>query len=313
MLDLKQTYAQANKLMESAVAKYSSGDFTGGDKDRDSANKLYDEAKNTLMSESAKNDILYGEGRGFGVIYKVIEENTVNMFKKKGENKKLAEIVKYIKENKTLMNEMNTLKALMYPENVKDAENYVNEALSIIPSLDKKEVFEENEKLISKMRELGINEMIDIKDDDMELFEAVDYLMSNRKSFSNLNEYVDKKKVVVEHVRNVCENESKKADKKIDEVYDSLKKSISEKYEGLNDDEKALMEKVNETDDKEGLFEETKKEALKMLQERYNSCTTENKEKIDGIISLINERKFNESTICADVAEMIEIRNTLAD
>ena len=73
------------------------------------------------------------------------------------------------------------------------------------------------------------------------------------------------------------------------------------------------MERVSEADDKEGLFEETKKEALKMLQERYNSCTTENKEKIDGIISLINERKFNESTICADVAEMIEIRNTLAD
>ena len=171
MLDIKNTYEKANRLMEGAMAKYAEGDFRGGDADRDSANKLYEQARKEINSQKGKDDILYGENRNFAIIYKVLEENSVDMFKKKKDNPKLANVVNYIKGNKVLMNEMKVLNALMYPKYVADPVNYVMEALSFIQGKNKKQIVEENNRLIQKIRKLGINEMVDIGDDEIKLLE----------------------------------------------------------------------------------------------------------------------------------------------
>ena len=311
MLDIKNTYEKANRLMEGAMAKYAEGDFRGGDADRDSANKLYEQARKEINSQKGKDDILYGENRNFAIIYKVLEENSVDMFKKKKDNPKLANVVNYIKGNKVLVNEMKVLNALMYPKYVADPVNYVTEALSFIQSKNKKQIVKENNRLIQKIRELGINEMVDINDDEITLLESIGYVMNNAKSLSNLTDYVNHKQNIIEHVKSVCESENKELTENIDDIYSKLTTKVNEGFEKLNDDEKSLVEQINGTEDKKGLFEETKRSAIKMLQEKYDSCSTENKDKINGIINTINERKYNEDTILSDIAEMVEIKNVL--
>ena len=151
MAEFNDTYHKAGILMTSALEKYEKGDYEGGDRDRQEANRMYDLAEKEVDSAQG-TAILYGENRNFGTIYKVFESNTSNLFNNKKENGKIKKILKLIKENKVLKSEFDLYKALVYPESVTNAEEYVNEALSIIPEFDKKQVVENNQKFIDLIR-----------------------------------------------------------------------------------------------------------------------------------------------------------------
>ena len=87
MAEFNDTYRKAGILMTSALKKYGEGDYEGGNRDRQEANRMYDLAEKEVNS-AQETAILYGENRNFGTIYKVFESNTPNLFNSKKENSK---------------------------------------------------------------------------------------------------------------------------------------------------------------------------------------------------------------------------------
>jgi hypothetical protein len=200
---------------------------------------------------------------------------------------------------------------LVYPESVTNAEEYVNEALSIIPKFNKKQVIENNQKFIDLIREMKLNEIIELSNEDAELFESIEYLMFNKKTLDNINDYVNAKSCITEHIEKNCMHQNI-CDKNVDNVYDDGLKQISEKYNSvLNDDEKILVEKLSHINNKEAYFDIAKLNTLKVLNSQLNECDENNKEKLNCIIENINKKKYNTNSFISDAAEFKEIKNML--
>lgn len=299
-------YAKAGILMQSALKKYEEGNIEGAERDRQMANDMYDKAG---VDDTA---MLYGENRNFGTIYKVFESNTAKLFKDKNGSAKIRKILKLIKENKTLKAEFDIYKALVYPESVTNAENYVNEAVSLIPLLNKKDIVENNQKFIDTIRNLKLDEMIDISDDDLRLYESVEYLMLNKKGFNNINEYANAKKCISEHIEKNCNSVVVNENETVDNILEKGVKELDENYQNnLNDDEKMLVEKLNRIKSKEAYFDIAKNDVIKALNEQLSECDEENQEGLQKIIENVSNMMFNESKFIADAAEFMEIKNTL--
>ena len=293
MAEFNDTYHKAGVLMRSALKKYEEGNFEAGDKDREEANRLYDLAEREVSSD-----------QGTAILY-----DTKKLFHKNPYG--IKKIYKLIKENKVLKAEFDIYNALVYPDSVEDTNQYVNEALSIIPKFTKEQLIRNNQKFINAIRKLGLNEMVTISDEDMNLFESIEYIMLNGKKLSNINEYVDAKKCISEHIENKCSTKIDES-KTIDDVLGEGIEKMNENYESnLNNDEKILVEKLSSLENKESYFDMAKIDTLKILNNSMELCEGEDKEKLTQIVENISNKNYDDVHFIYDAAEFREIKNTL--
>ena len=306
MENYNDIYEKAGVLMQSALKKYTKGDIEGGEADRKEANRLYDLAQSDVNKDF--NNIMYGESRNFGVIYNVIEANSKNLCEDKSKRKAFANIVKLIKENKDLKAQFNFFNGLTHPNGyVSNAEQYVNEALSITPEINNKVASKANEKLISEIRKNKLDELIDIDDDTMALYESIEYLLFNKPTYANLVDYSNAKNNVVTYINeNVNEEEETTETKDVNEAIDAL----IGKYDSLlNEDEKKLIETVMNTEDKKALFETYRQETIEKIE---NTLKDNDDKELKSICEEIKNKTYSRQTVLEDISEFIEIKNVLS-
>lgn len=305
--DYQELYHKGSVLMQSALKKYGNGDFEGGNKDREEANKYYDSAEQETNAEIEKMNSLYGESRNFGVIYKVIEENTDNLYNDKNKRKVFKGIIKLLKEDKTLNTEFKLYNALRNPVGVDNVPTYVDEAFNLAKSsLDEKKIRESNEKLLKAVQKANLFEFVDIDDDEMELYENVEYILLNNVTFQNLNEHSVAKAKVRNYVNKHNLNET--IERPTESNYKEKYREITEKYStGLTNDEYKLISEIYESKDKKLLFEKKKYEAINALTEYAKTSNDSDKEDVVMIVEKLNAKEFNEKTLLSDIAELVEI------
>ena len=308
MENYKETYHKAQVLMQSALDKYGKGDFEGGSKDRELANKYFDLAEKTLNSEMYKTSMLYGEGRNFGIIFKVIEENANKLYKTNDGRKKLKKIVKTIMENKCLKKQFDVYNALSTCTPHNNNKKYVSEAIAIGGNMNAKEIKKNNDKLIKLIRTSKLNEMIDIPENELNLFESIEYVITNKRNFKNLEEYIVNENVITKYLENTV-NEEKVKD--IDTVLDEMK----EKYDNiLNEDEMDFINELSSIkENKEEKFNEHKEKLVKLINEEMKKAEKEDLNEWNAIYEKISGKTYDEKTFINDVAEMIEIENTIIE
>lgn len=305
-------YHKGAVLMQSALKKYADGDFEGGNKDREEANRNFDAAEQETTAEVEKVNSLYGESRNFGVIYKVIEENTNNLYNDEKKRKAFKPIIRLLKEDKTLNTQFKLYDALKNPKCVDNVPTYVDEALNLAKSsINEKKIRESNEKLLKAVQKANLYEYVDIDDDEMELYENVEYLLLNNVTFQSLNEWSAAKARVRGYVTEHNLNESK--DSISEPEYKEKFREITEKYsKGLTDDEYKLISEIYETKNKGVLFEKTKWDAINTLTE-YAKTNDSDKDEVASIIAKINEKQYNEKTLISDIAELVEISQIMKE
>lgn len=302
-----QNYHKGATLMQSALKKYANGDFEGGDIDRKKANQFYDAAEMETNAEAEKIKSLYGESRNFGIIYKVIEENTNGLYNDKEKRKAFKGIIKLLKEDKMLNTQFKLYNALRNPKNVDNVPTYVDEAFNLAKStLNEKKIRESNDKLLKAVQKAKLFEYVDIDDDEMELYESIEYLLLNNVTFQSLNEWSAAKARVRGYVTNHNLNEVKEA--LSESEFKSKFREITGKYaNGLTDDEYQLISEIYEAKDKEALFETKKQDAINILTEYAKTSNDADKDEVASIVEKINEKRYNEKTLVTDIAELVEI------
>lgn len=298
---MEDNLQKAIVLMESALRKYKNGDIEGGDSDRNEANRLFD----TLANEDAELDTLYGESRNFGVIYSVIEGNTSRLNEDKGKRIAYKDIINTIREDSTLRNQFKIYEALSNTENIKDPQSYVTEAVSLMPSMSRKRVLESNNKLIGKIKKYNLYEMVDIDDDKMDLFESIEYLMLNKKNFSNLSEYENNKSNIVEYIRN--HSVDAQVNESVNDYGENAVELMRKYSKDLNEDEIKLIKELSECEDREAYFNDYKTVVMSNLNEMKLKVDNSEKSDIEDIIESLDKKTFNSKTFITDIAEMKEI------
>lgn len=305
---VKRNIAKGTKLMESALRMYSNGNSKIAYETVNEAQKYLKEAYKAENSADGKDIMKYGDNLNFGALYKVFESNSASMFKDASRHGSLKAIVEAINGNKVLKDEFNAYNAFTNPTDVTDAREYVSEACSLIRKHSARELYENNLKLLNLMRRNGISEDVKITDDEAELFESVEYMITNRKGFGNISKVSDTQNILTEHVgRN---NRVSDNGETIDERFDKEVRAITEKYDGmLSDDEIELIKEVQDPVKSEKRFNELKEEITKSIDEKRRSGV--DSAEWGAILEKVNGKMFDKGTALQDIAEFIEIQGVL--
>lgn len=296
-------------LMESAIEKYRNGDFAGAEKEREEANRLLNESQEKVKTDDGKLSMLYGDHRNFGVMYKVFEQNAKKLYESRKNAEDIGSMLRYIKENKVLKAQFDIYNNLVHPTNVVNEEKFVESVVTLAKRYPKSVLKENNDKFIKLMKLCGLNEMIDIPSDEMELYEAVEYVTVNEPNMTNINRYNEVKSFLAESVK--ARNKFVE-DVDIDRVYETKVTELSEKYDAiLNEDEKKFIEKLSSPSvNKEAMFEDAKSEALCAIRKQLAEDEG-NAEHWNEIIEQIESKSYSHESAIVDIAEMINVKNTL--
>ena len=202
MEDLTDNLQKGMTLMEQALKKYADGDIKAGDKDREFANEFLDKYSKEMDTEEGQMNGLYGESRNFGIIYNVFEQNFDNIYQ--NNNKQvIKEVYDLIKSNQLLNEQFKIYDMFEKAKDVENAKEFVNEASELIKHYDKKQIKENNEKLINIIRKNKLNEYVDIPEETENLYEAIEYVMLNKKNFNNVNDFIKAQNVIAEHIEKI--------------------------------------------------------------------------------------------------------------
>lgn len=120
--------------MQRALDQLEQGNIEEFETDRALANELFDQ----MNAEEEEMDALYNESRNFGIVYNVIEANVPHLLESTEGKKSLRKIVKAIKSDKLLHEQFKAYNNLQPSNKVANIEEYINEAISLVPSFDKK-------------------------------------------------------------------------------------------------------------------------------------------------------------------------------
>ena len=299
------------KLLNEAVSDYETGNMAAAYEKYQKAGKFLTEANDFAKTEEGKTSMKYGWNKNFGAIYKVFENNTKEMLRNKSSKKQLSSIIKTIKENKVLSDEFSAYNAFTNPVNVGNINNYVAESISLIAHYSPKTLKENNEKLINLFREYKLNEDVVINDEEQELYENIEYLITNPKSFSNIGKYESIYNNLCDYVN---ENKIERGEKiNLDEAYNALMNDVVDKYKDtLNEDEIKLIRDVTTNEAKaKKLFFENKNKVIELIKKEALTENQEEKQEWETLLENINGKVYESNTALANIAEFIELRNEL--
>ena len=315
MADFNVNSEKGSVLMQQALKKYAKGDFKGGDKDRAEANRYYDLASAEINSEEGKITQLYGESRNFGIIYNVFEQNIENLWDTKEGKKIVKECYNLIKSNKVLNEQFKIYDMFEKAQNVDDVKDFVNEASNIIKTFDKNIVKENNEKLIKFIRDKKLDEYVDIPEETENLYEAIEYIVLNKKTYNNVNDFVKAQNVITEHISKNQKNhivENKLTSTEFENKIEEVENEINEK---INQDEKTLLDSFLTTkkQNKKEVFENYKRKTLRKIKEMIETSEDADKVQWNEIYENVSSKNFSESMSenITNCAEMIEICSTI--
>lgn len=296
------------KLLNEALKCYEQGEYSSAYKAYQKAGSFLTEADNRANTSEGQISLKYGGNRNFGVIYKIFESNTKNLLRDKSSQKKLKKIMSLIRENKVLNDEFNVYNAFTNPTNISNPREYVSEAISLVTRYSKKVIRENNEKLINLFKEYNLNENISVDDNEIELFENIEYLLLHDKDFKNINKYNEIQNKLCEYVseNNVMLTESKS----IDDLYESKVNEVIDKHEKeLNDDEINLIMEVNDPVKAKKLFNKYKAEVTSLVNEQIEKG--KDVESWNTVLEKINSKVYEQKTALTNIAEFIEIKNEI--
>lgn len=290
---------EKNKIFDKGItlAKHAISQIEGGDVEgfQNSWNAACDEFKKALNSLDGDTS-LYGENRNFGVIMHVIMENLSpkSLGTKDGRNA-WRSVIETIKGDPVLFAENKVYDAITNPIEVKNPKEYVDSALSLLEGFNIRQMRASNEKLIKAIRESGLDEMVQIPDEFMTLYENIEDAITKRGVLAEVDGFVNSRSYLVEHVK----------------TGGVIQTAIDESK--LNDDERMLIEEVNNsTDGGASMFEECKKNALNAIKEASEGAEGESLVNgLMGVYERVENAEIDKNNPAASIAEMIEIKNTI--
>jgi hypothetical protein len=307
---IKTNINEGIEILNKALKHYENGDNSTAYKLYEYAGQFLNEANEYSKTQDGIISLKYGDNNNFGVIYKIFESNTKNLLKNKEGIKNLKRIMILIRENAVLKNEFDVYNTFTNPVNVENVEKYVNESISLIKQYKNSQLKEENRKLINLIKDCHLNEQIDINDDEINLFEDIEFMLLNEKKFNNINEYNQIEKRLCEYVSD--NNQIKSNNKNLDELYENIINDMVSTHEKvLTEDEIKLINDVNNPIKAKKLFNENKSEVISLINEEIKKNI--DVEQWNVILEKVSNKNFEHKNALTDIAEFIEIKNQLSE
>lgn len=317
MADFNDNSRKGSVLMQQALKKLADGDVEGFERDREEANRYFDMFYSEINSEQGKLTQLYGESRNFGIIYNVFEQNIDNLIGSEKGKKIIKEGYELIKNNKILNEQFNIYDLFEKTNKPYNAKDFVNESVSILKKYNKDEIKENNEKFINFIKQNKLDEYVEIPEETENLYEAIEYVILNKKNIHNINEFLKAQNTIVEYIERDKEEINENIKKA---TFEDFKEKLDEKQqeidENINEEEKKLLDMfTNSKTNKRQMFEDYKRNTLNKINEAMKNSEEGDLESWKKVYENINSKVYSDklSENIVSCAEMLEICSTIEE
>ena len=248
----------------------------------------------------------------------LFEGLTDRLFNVSNGKKVIRKYVNILKENEDLKTYYCLCNNLTTKLPIDDTKLYVTECASFAKKLNKKtnNKFHNIIKEAIKVSGLNSEEIENILKENKELNESINFILSNKKTPSNLNEYT-------KHVSLISESLEKNTKKEnindyVDEVDETEDLTSLIENESLLQWEKDVIEEIALCNlrggNKSDIFEKYKANCLSLIDENIEN--TENLETIKHLTTMRNqlsEKIYNEENSNQDILRLSELKKTLSE
>lgn len=285
---------------------------------REAFNSVVDKEQELNRISSLKESV---EELSIPELKQVYESISDKLYATYGGKKLLSKYIKLVTENKTMQTEYVIVNGIYSPMDVMDTPMYITELFDIHGKRDK-EYSEKKSQLIDLLKEcidaVGVNssdlENI-INESKNDVNKSIDYLLSVKRTASNVNDRVKSMKLLEGKVNDAnIVNESIVDNRKTSELINDL----SNITEGLEEWQKRVVNDISsyilENKTKEDLFNDYKAECINTINESINKTEDGNFETVSqlkGMVSQLSEKKYNKETVNEDLFMLSELRQTL--
>lgn len=254
-----------------------------------------------------------------GAIKNVFEGITEKLYEAKEGKKLIAKYVKTIRENKSLSDAYATYEIVCNAPNVTNPSMFLSEAISMANKISGKD-YAKGKKAVAEI----VKECVTVVGADAEyvtecahkndtINEAVEYLMLNKKAYSNLSDYVNKFDVVCEALKSGMKPV-------IEEHKDAktLVKELNEEISGLNEWETDVIKEISlnllsETDMSQ-LFDKYKNICLEAIDRNLNeSDSKETTSNFESMKAQLLSKEYKKESVYEDIFTLAELAKTLND
>lgn len=310
MNDLVKLYNEGKALMEQAIDCYSNNKINEAEELRNKANDVYSKAHTLYCLENTDRDKLYGKNRNFGICYHIFEDSLLKNMKNRKGKKFINEVSNLIKKDKVLKEQFDVYNNIC-KKNVTETNKYIDDIIECVSKMDisKNDIKKSNDKLIDLLEaNSNVNKLLDIDNDTLKLYEDIEFILTNKKTINNIDEFNSVKNNLTESLNKIYHHDNSE----INEDYEQKISDITEKYEDITNDELKLFEKItSKNTNKSELFDIYKSETIDNVNEAINNASDEDKEQWQNIKTVLDEKKYNEKTFIEDVLNFIEIQKNL--
>ena len=271
-------------------------------------------AKAKLSEELSSLDKL-----SLGGIKNVFEGISEKLYDSKEGKKLIGKYVKAIRENKSLSDAYSTYEIVYAAPNVTNPQLFLNEAIDMASKLSKKD-YTNGKNNVAKI----VAECVKLAGSDAEyvyecahkndaINEAVEYLMLNKKTYSNLSNYVNKFDIVCEALKNGMKSVVEES-----APPKELIKQLNEEISGLNEWETEAIREISvallSESDLSGIFDKYKNICLERIENQLNETTSkEETSHFESMKSQLMEKQYAKDSAYEDIFTLAELVQTLSE
>lgn len=254
-----------------------------------------------------------------GGIRNVFEGITEKLYESKEGKRLISKYVKTIRENKSLSDAYSTYEIVYGAPNVTNPELFLNEAISMASKISKKDYEQGKNKIAEIVKEatnlVGADAayIYECAHRNDKINEGVEYLVLNKKTYSNLPDYVNKFDIVCEALKTgmkpvIEESVSPR----------ELVKKLNEEISGLNDWETEAIKEISlallSESDLNTIFDKYKNNCIEKLDEAIeNSVSKEDASRFESMKEQLTGKEYKKESVYEDIFTLAELSKTLSE
>ena len=295
-----------------------------------------DKVDNLLKLKESLNNVIDGRINGvrlnesvksidempFLAVNGIFEGITDKLYESKNGKSLIRKYVKTLKESKDLKNVYRFYNTLKNANGVSNPSLFLQESISLSKPKDSEKCLDE----LNKVREI-VKECVkevSLTSDEIDGFlneykgsvnESIEYIVNNKKTVKNLDEYVQSMSNVVSYITENKTNKNKSVNesKKVSELVGELDRILGEGMEAWESRvvKDIAMSEINGKS-KETLFEEYKGKCISSIEDGINGTDTEKASRLTEMKARLSAKKFNEETVNEDLLKLSELMDTLS-
>lgn len=254
-------------------------------------------------------------GSDFGAIKEAFENISGELFKKREGRKLINRYAETVRESKNLRSLNRIYEALRKAESASDSRYFVNSLVENKWESDRTTLDDDVLRLGRILSEailmLG-DSGFEMPVSDRRLFNAVRYIMENRRDSRNIAEFSMAAGILEEHVsgRHREKTASPFDDAPRGGSVMEMMTELNEKYSSLSESERSVLHEIYASDDRKSVFDKYKRQCEESLMNTMKTFgdkgDDESAQRINEIIEKVREKEYSPDTVAYDIMKMTE-------